>query len=49
MDKLKDLWSRLLLTLPTIWGMLWIWIITLSSVALLIQSFKWLLMALGVI
>lgn len=49
MKKLKAFWDGLVSTLPIIWGVLWLGIITLGSVALLIQCAKWLLMAVGVI
>lgn len=49
MKKVKITWDALLRVLPTIWGMIWMFTITLGSLALAIQSVKWLLSALGVI
>ena len=49
MKKIKTFWEKALKELPTIWGVIWLFTITLGSVALLIQSFKWLLSVMGVI
>lgn len=49
MKKLETFWEALLRALPTIWGVMWLGVITLGSFALLIQSLKWLLDVLGVI
>jgi hypothetical protein len=49
MKRMTELWDKLLTALPTLWGMTWLVTISIGSIALLIQSIKWLLSVLGVV
>lgn len=48
-DKLKKLLKQAYETLPSVWGALWLAIITGTSFGVFVLVFKWLLKLMGVI
>ena len=46
---MKKFWNWLMEALPILWGVLWVCIITVGSIALLIAVSNWLIGMLGVI
>lgn len=45
---MKKIWDWLCKVLPVVWGILWMSVITVMSLALLIAAFQWLLSLVGV-
>ena len=45
---MKKLWNWFVEALPILWGIMWVWIITVGSIALVISVSQWLLSLLGV-